>query len=126
MILADILFLLGALLWDGATPTTPVTIVAEAPYPGALGLSCDPGFRQIPGNAQASCPEGFAGIVLYDRALQSREMLLNVLAHESYHLDHIEAGRPSDPFHEAEAYRAGCDYSPVPMCEAWLRTYPLP
>ena len=116
MILIDLLLLLGALVWDG--PDSNVMYVSEPPYDGALGLACSARYRAVPGNAQRQCPEGYEGIVIYPLATRDWATLLNVLRHESYHL---EAGpqEGADPFREREAYAAGCDYSWIPECERW-------
>ena len=116
--LLDLLFLLGALFWGGTD--APVRLVPESPYEGALGLACAAAFRAVPGNAQGQCPEDFEGIVICPLALRDRATLLNVLRHEGHHL---EAGpqEGADPFDEAGAYRAGCDYSWIPECYWWMR-----
>ena len=115
--LLDLLLLLGSLAWGA---DAPVQVVQESPYAGAMGLACGPAFRTVPGNVQGRCPEGYEGIVIYPLALRDGATLLNILRHESYH---IETGpqEGGDPFREREAYAAGCAYSWIPECERWVR-----
>ena len=133
MALRDILLLLGAVFWGGPYAGDPATdpanmqvmIVDEAPYHTALGLTCHPFFQSVEGNAQADCPPGFKGVVVYSRVLnRGLALLLNVIRHEGKHYANAEAGivgPPSDRFLEAEAYAAGCRYSLVSQCEQWVR-----
>ena len=86
------------------------------------GLACAPKFREVEGNTQALCPDGFEGVILYANQIHDRAFLLNVLRHEDYHLSHPYAGPPDedDLFDEAGAYRAGCAYSYIESCPTWL------
>lgn len=120
-----LLLLLGGEPWRGGLDAVPVRFEVEAPYQGALGLACDPVFRDTPGNVQERC-HGFEGVTLYSGNLHDRALLLNVLRHEDYHLSHPYVGPPEedDLFDEAGAYRAGCAYQPHDFCPAWLADHP--
>ena len=124
MSLLTILFVLGLAPWRGGLADVPVRFESDAPYAGAMGLACDPAFRAVPGNAQSWCGD-FEGVVLYARSLESRALLLNILAHEDWHLTHMAPGAPEDIFGEGLAYRAGCSYSWERRCETWLAVYPV-
>ena len=97
----------------------PLRFEAEAPYPGARGLTCHGDFHQLEGNAQSLCPDGYEGVILYPLAYTSPEMLANIIAHEHWHWTH------RDRLGEAEAYRAGCLASWVPECLHWQAAHPL-
>ena len=117
-----LLLLLGGEPWRGGLDAVPVRFEAEAPYQGALGLACDPVFRDTPGNVQERC-HGFEGVILYSGNLHDRDTMLNALRHEDYHLTRGPKAAP-DPFDEAGAYRAGCAYQPHDFCPAWLADHP--
>ena len=117
-----LILLLGGEPWRDGLDAVPVRFVAVAPYEGALGLACAPVFDPVAGNVQARCDER-VGVTLYSSGLRDRETLLNVLRHEDYHLTTGPRYELVDPFDEAGAYRAGCDYSPVPACAGWIEMH---
>ena len=116
-----LLLLLGGEPWRDGLDAVQVRFVAQAPYEGALGLACAPVFEDVPGNSQARC-DG-PGVTLYSSGISDAATLLNVLRHEDAHITTGPRYDLVDPFDEAGAYRAGCDYSPVPACASWIEMH---
>lgn len=121
--LAFLLAILGAPSGSWASNVS-VSFQQDGPD-GIYGVACHSDFRAVEGNAQALCsgmPDD--SMVLFESAWESRGRLLNVLAHESAHLqlgvNHV--GRTAyERFREYEAYEFGCAYQYIPECKRWLR-----
>lgn len=90
--------------------------------PGIYGVACHSSFREVEGHAQALCgdlPDNTA--VIYVDEIDSRALLLNVLAHENAHLRFGVGGGETawERFREQDAYAEGCRYSWHRYCPGW-------
>lgn len=119
---APLLFLMALL---GVSPDEPTPYVGVTVYvhdgerwPGIYGLSCDPRMES------PLCPTDERRIDLWWGSYVSTAMLKNMLVHEAEHQRNpYPADDLDDPYaryREADAYRAGCEASWVPMCDPWL------
>lgn len=102
-------------------PGVNVSFQTDGP-PGIYGVACHSMFREVDGNAQHLCgdlPDNTA--VIYVDEIDSRSLLLNVLAHEAAHfrLGVGDGETAWERFNEARAYEAGCRYSWHRYCPGW-------
>ena len=123
ILLSLLLLLMGAPEIENADEVT-VVFAQDGPK-GIYAVACDfEMFGYVEGSAQALC----AGledqtILVYVDAIDSPELLRNVLAHESWHLANgpdEHAATTYQRFREHEAYAAGCRYQWVTQCFKWL------
>jgi hypothetical protein len=111
--LALILALLGAPPIPGAET---VTVEYRDEMRWAYGTVCDDRFLHVEGNMHAYFCDGTPDrtIVIYAGATKSDALLLNILAHEFFHLDNDinhDGHTAYERLREAEAYTYGCRYS---------------
>jgi len=108
--LGDLLLWAGVTTWTPERPDTPVLFM-DIPH---RGVACAESFRDVPGNAQHLCPDGYEGILIH-RDIGWGE-LPHVLFHEEQHLLRGPDGPPHDPFSEIEIDRLACAAFPVEEC----------
>ena len=100
----------GGIAWEPERPDTPVLFV-EMPHGG---VACAAVFREVAGNVQHLCPEGFEGILVHRNT--SWDRLAHVLFHEHEHLLRGPDGPAHDRFNEALIDRLSCEAFPVAEC----------
>lgn len=118
MTLAALLAYLGVSLWVPSLGDVPVRFMELGEIGG---LACAAEFRTVPGNQQALCG-GFEGIAI-DLSVPryGPQFLLNILYHESLHLQYGAQGPTDDVFQEMRIRREACDAYPLPQCKEWLK-----